>query len=147
MKFFHDWHPPPPPFEWCAEVPVHAVKVCMASTITSKNITLIIQIPVSICVIYIIFHCELISTTSQQKRDIDPMLYQCCSTVYDAGPTFVQHWVDVLCLLGCLQWPIIMLVISGLCLLYGSWACIYAYLIYLLCQLHLLVRVAPRGLY
>ena len=30
---------------------------------------------------------------SQQTRDIDPMLDQCCATVYDAGPTLVQHWV------------------------------------------------------
>ena len=28
------------------------------------------------------------------------MLNQCWSTVYDAGPTFVQHWVDASCLLG-----------------------------------------------
>ena len=28
------------------------------------------------------------------------MLYQCWATVYDAGPTLVQHWVDVSCLQG-----------------------------------------------
>ena len=27
--------------------------------------------------------------------DIDPMLDQSWATVYDAGPTLVQHWVDV----------------------------------------------------
>ena len=30
------------------------------------------------------------------------MLVQCWSTVYDAGPTLDQHWVDVSCLLGTL---------------------------------------------
>ena len=28
------------------------------------------------------------------------MLDQCWSTVYDAGPTVVKYWLDVLCLLG-----------------------------------------------
>ena len=37
---------------------------------------------------------------SQQTRDIDLMLDQCWATVYDAGPTLVQHWVDVSCLPG-----------------------------------------------
>ena len=37
---------------------------------------------------------------SQQTQDIDPMLDQCCATVYDAGSTLVQHWVDVSCLPG-----------------------------------------------
>ena len=27
------------------------------------------------------------------------MLDQCWPTVYDVGPTFVQHWINVLCLL------------------------------------------------
>ena len=35
----------------------------------------------------------------QQTRYINPMLVQCWSTVYDAGPTLYQHWVDVSCLL------------------------------------------------
>ena len=35
------------------------------------------------------------------------MLVKCWPTVCDAGPTLNQHWVDVSCLLGCLQglWP------------------------------------------
>ena len=37
---------------------------------------------------------------SQQTRDIDPKLDQCWATVYDAGPTLVQHWGDVSCLPG-----------------------------------------------
>ena len=37
---------------------------------------------------------------SQQTRYINPMLAQCWPTVYDAGPTLDQHWVDVSCLLG-----------------------------------------------
>ena len=40
------------------------------------------------------------SRTSQQTRYIHPILDQCWSTVYDAGPTLVQYWVDVSCLLG-----------------------------------------------
>ena len=34
-------------------------------------------------------------STAQQTQDIDPMLKQCWPTVYDAGSTLVQHWVDV----------------------------------------------------
>ena len=36
---------------------------------------------------------------SQQTGDIDPVLDQCWATVYDAGPTLVQHWVDVSCVM------------------------------------------------
>ena len=36
----------------------------------------------------------------QQTRDIVPMLVQCWSTVYDAGPTLNQQWNNVSCLLG-----------------------------------------------
>ena len=32
----------------------------------------------------------------------NPILNQCWATVYDAGPTLVQNWVDVSCLPGCL---------------------------------------------
>ena len=46
--------------------------------------------------------CSLI--ISQQTRDIHPLLYQCWPTVFDAGPTLKQHWVNVPCLLG---WPVI----------------------------------------
>ena len=37
--------------------------------------------------------------TSQQTRDIEPLLDQCWSTVYDAGPTLIQQWLNVSCLL------------------------------------------------
>ena len=33
-------------------------------------------------------------------RHIDPMLDQCWANVVDGGPTLVQLWIDVLCLLG-----------------------------------------------
>ena len=33
---------------------------------------------------------------SQKTQDIDPMLYNCWSTVNDAGPTVDQNWIDVL---------------------------------------------------
>ena len=28
------------------------------------------------------------------------MLFHCCATAYDAGPTCTQHWVSASCLLG-----------------------------------------------
>ena len=37
---------------------------------------------------------------TQQTRDIEPLLVQCWSTVYDAGPTLNQQWLNVSCLLG-----------------------------------------------
>ena len=33
-----------------------------------------------------------------QTRGIHPMLFQCWSTVFDAGPTLKQHFVNALCL-------------------------------------------------
>ena len=38
--------------------------------------------------------------TAQQTRDIEPLLFQCWSTVYDAGPTLNQQWLNASCLLG-----------------------------------------------
>ena len=37
---------------------------------------------------------------TQQIRGIRPMLFQCWPTVFDAGPTLKQHWVNAPCLLG-----------------------------------------------
>ena len=37
--------------------------------------------------------------TTQQTKDLGTMLDQCWSIVYDAGPTLIQHWVNVSCLL------------------------------------------------
>ena len=34
-----------------------------------------------------------------RKQGHHPMLFQCWISVFDAGPTFKQHWVDVPCLL------------------------------------------------
>ena len=39
--------------------------------------------------------------SSQQTRDIEPMLVQYWPAVYDVGPTLIQHWFNVSCLLGC----------------------------------------------
>ena len=36
----------------------------------------------------------LINLTTQQTRDIDPMMDQCWASVVDGGTTLVQHWVD-----------------------------------------------------
>ena len=38
--------------------------------------------------------------SSQQIGKINPMLVQCWFTVYDAGPTLEQDWVDLSFLLG-----------------------------------------------
>ena len=35
------------------------------------------------------------STYKTQTRDIDTMLFYCWSTVYNAGPTLIQHWINV----------------------------------------------------
>ena len=40
---------------------------------------------------------------SQQTRDFHPMLVQYWPIVYDAGPALYQHWVNVSCLLGCID--------------------------------------------
>ena len=37
---------------------------------------------------------------SQQRRDIGPVLDLCWPTVFDAGPTLIQHWANILCLVG-----------------------------------------------
>ena len=47
-----------------------------------------------------IFWTTEIQVPSQQTRHIDPMLDQCLANVVDGGPTVIQHWVDVACLLG-----------------------------------------------
>ena len=36
----------------------------------------------------------------KQTRDVDPLLHQCWPTVCDAGPTLIQQWINVSCLLG-----------------------------------------------
>ena len=36
----------------------------------------------------------------QKTRDINPLLAQCWSTVYDAGPTLTKQWVNILFLFG-----------------------------------------------
>ena len=37
---------------------------------------------------------------SASTQDIDPMLGQRWTSVYNAGPTLPQHWINVSCLLG-----------------------------------------------
>ena len=37
---------------------------------------------------------------AQQTRDVGPLVGQCWSSVYDAGPTLDQHWAKVSCMLG-----------------------------------------------
>ena len=43
--------------------------------------------------------------TSQQARDVNPLLIWCWSIVYDAGPTSNQQWF-ILCLLGYRSIPV-----------------------------------------
>ena len=38
---------------------------------------------------------------THQTRGIHPMLFHCCSSVKDGGPTLKQRWVNASCLLGC----------------------------------------------
>ena len=38
--------------------------------------------------------------STQQTRDIEPMLGQCWTDVVDGGPALTQHWFNVSCLLG-----------------------------------------------
>ena len=38
--------------------------------------------------------------TTQQTRNILPMLDQCWASLVDGGTTLVQHWEDFSCLLG-----------------------------------------------
>ena len=33
-----------------------------------------------------------------QTGYMEPMLFKLCATVYDAGPTLKQHWVNASCL-------------------------------------------------
>ena len=39
-------------------------------------------------------------TPSQEAPATDPLLGQCWVTVYNAGSTLTQQWVNVACLLG-----------------------------------------------
>ena len=50
---------------------------------------------------YILF--DILLVTTQQTRNIDPMLFKCWPTLFDVGPTLKQHWLNVLCLLGKLR--------------------------------------------
>ena len=45
--------------------------------------------------------CDQQARPSQKTRDIGPMLHQYWASVVDDGLALVQHWVDVLCVLGC----------------------------------------------
>ena len=45
-------------------------------------------------------HSPILSV-AQQTRGIRPMLFQCWSSIEDAGLTLKQHWVNSPCLLGC----------------------------------------------
>ena len=56
----------------------------------------------SVCMVCGVHCLPLVSRemSSQQTRDLHPMLVQCWPTVYDVGPTLKQHWMSVSCLLG-----------------------------------------------
>ena len=43
----------------------------------------------------------MIMINKEQSRDLHPMLFQCYLTVFGAGPTLKQHWVNSPYLLGC----------------------------------------------
>ena len=52
------------------------------------------------------------TSLNQQTRDFDPMLDHCWASVVNGGPTLVQHFVDVSCLLG-RSLPAIFIVLPG----------------------------------
>ena len=41
-----------------------------------------------------------VRSITQQTRDIEPLLDQCWANVVDGGPTLIQQWFNVSCLLG-----------------------------------------------
>ena len=47
-----------------------------------------------------IYLCDFYKQSTQQARDIYPMLFQCWANVEDGGPTLKQLWVNAPCLLG-----------------------------------------------
>ena len=49
---------------------------------------------------YISIYCLLASEKLPTTRDVDPTLNQCWAAVCDLGPTLIQRWTDVSCLLG-----------------------------------------------
>ena len=49
---------------------------------------------------YFFYFFKLDKTPTQQTQDIEPLLVQCWSTVYDAGSTLNQQFLNILCLLG-----------------------------------------------
>ena len=63
--------------------------LCAFTTFFLKNLTLASVRPASY--LWSIWQSEL----SQQTLDIEPMLDYCCPTVCDAGPTIIQHWLNV----------------------------------------------------
>ena len=44
--------------------------------------------------------CSRPTAYAQQTRGIDPKLFQCWHTIFDAGPTLKQHWVKYLVFAG-----------------------------------------------
>ena len=49
-----------------------------------------------------LFFSFFLFDTSKQARCVHPVLSQCWTSVADGGPTFIQHWMGVACLLGCI---------------------------------------------
>ena len=49
----------------------------------------------------------ILNLTSQQTRDVQPMLAQCWATGCEAGPTFSQHWLNISCFLSHIPTPIV----------------------------------------
>ena len=54
-----------------------------------------------LCVFHVFISRE---SASQQTRDFDRMLGQCWAGAGDGGPALSQRWVNVLCLVGCINW-------------------------------------------
>ena len=61
-----------------------------------------------LCMMYFEYEINLLYylIPHQQARHIDPILDQCWPTVFDVGPTLVQHGVDASCVKVSPRWPV-----------------------------------------
>ena len=94
-----------PPSSWV--IPSPAVTIPSTPDLATRQDCIVVALPLAwpqICLV----NCSSFLIASQQTRDIEPLLVQCWSTVYDAGPTLNQQWLNVSCLLG---WQVIFPVI------------------------------------
>ena len=100
------------------------VSLIKFSIFLSLNYTICYWITMITCTL-ITHQVRLVSMGSQQTRDVQPMLVQCWPTVFDAGPTLFQHWVNVSC---SRRWPNIVPTLAERLLLAGLTANLSSFL-------------------